>query len=216
MPGAAAVMTASVETESMSARERRCAVTRAVLPAAEMVRFVVGPDGALCPDIEERLPGRGLWMTAGRDIVAAARSGPLAKAVHGPVGVPDGLADLVERLLARRCLDLLGLARRAGQAVGGSEKVSEWLRAGRGRVILSAVDGALGGRGKVHALARGTPHLVVLTRAELGSVFGRDDCVHAVVAASPLADRILRDGRRLAGFRATAKEVSSERSDGRA
>ena len=28
-----------------------------------LMRFVVGPDGAVVPDIDERLPGRGLWLT---------------------------------------------------------------------------------------------------------------------------------------------------------
>jgi len=37
-----------------------------------LLRFVVGPDGAIVPDIEARLPGRGLWLTPRRDIVERA------------------------------------------------------------------------------------------------------------------------------------------------
>ena len=43
--------------------ERLCAVTRAVKPVDELIRFVVGPDGVV-PDLKRKLPGRGLWVTA--------------------------------------------------------------------------------------------------------------------------------------------------------
>ncbi|HET6224250.1 MAG TPA: DUF448 domain-containing protein, partial [Dongiaceae bacterium] len=51
---------------------RRCLVTREVLPKTDLVRFVVGPDGVLVPDVAGRLPGRGLWVKAQRDVLAAA------------------------------------------------------------------------------------------------------------------------------------------------
>ena len=43
--------------------ERLCALTRAVKPVDELIRFVVGPDGVV-PDLKRKLPGRGLWITA--------------------------------------------------------------------------------------------------------------------------------------------------------
>ena len=89
---------------------------------------MVAPDGALVPDIAGRLPGRGLWLTHALDIVAAATAKrSFARAARAPVAVPEDLAGLVERLLASRCRDVLGLARRAGVAVGGFEKVREGL-----------------------------------------------------------------------------------------
>jgi predicted RNA-binding protein YlxR (DUF448 family) len=195
---------------------RRCVVTRAAAPKATLVRFAADPEGRLVPDLEERLPGRGLWITADRDIVASARSAALSKAARAAVEVPADLADRVEALLVRRCLETLGLARRAGQAVAGYEKVRQWLRGGRGHVILAAADGADGGREKVSRTAPDIPVVAVLTRTELGAVFGRDQCTHAVVSGSRLGDRLLRDGRRLDGFRAGAGTAISERSDGKA
>src|SRR5258706_6362 len=52
--------------------ERLCVVTREVKPIDEMIRFVVGPDLAVVPDLKRKLPGRGVWVSARRDIVAAA------------------------------------------------------------------------------------------------------------------------------------------------
>ena len=111
---------------------RRCLVTREVRPKAELLRFVVGPEDHLLPDPAERLPGRGLWLTPRRDIVAAAAAkGLFAKAAGRRVVLPSDLAGEVERLLRGRCLALLGLARRAGQLRTGFEKVREDLKAGR-------------------------------------------------------------------------------------
>lgn len=181
---------------------RRCIVTGAVQPVEGMVRFVVGPDETLVPDIAACLPGRGLWLSADRDVVnTASGKRQFAKAARRRVEVPPGLADLVERLLLTRCLELIGLARRSGQAVTGFEKVCGELRAGRCGLVVEASDGAAGGRDKILALAGQLPVVRSLAGAELGMVFGRDHAVHVVLAKGRLADRLLMEARRLAGFR---------------
>src|SRR5579875_3751447 len=137
---------------------RRCIATRQVLPKERLVRFVVAPDGLLVPDVEGRLPGRGLWLQARRDVVeTACEKGSFAKAAHSSVRVPDGLADHVAVRLRRRCLDFLGLARRAGKVASGFEQVRAWLRDGRAAVLVAASDGAEGGRAKLASLGRGVP-----------------------------------------------------------
>src|SRR5207302_7221214 len=62
------VASAAAPTEG-SAAQRRCIVTGEVRDRGSLLRFVVGPDGAIVPDVAARLPGRGLWLTARRDIV---------------------------------------------------------------------------------------------------------------------------------------------------
>ena len=132
---------------------RRCLVTREIRPKAELLRFVVGPDDRLLTDPAERMPGRGLWLTPRRDIVAiAAAKGLFAKAARRRVVLPSDLAGEVEQLLRARCLALLGLARRAGQLRTGFEKVREDLKAGRAGLLLAARDGAPDGRQKLAAL----------------------------------------------------------------
>src|SRR5262249_2013886 len=42
---------------------RRCAVTRALRPKDQLIRFVLSPDGVVVPDLKEKLPGRGVWLT---------------------------------------------------------------------------------------------------------------------------------------------------------
>ncbi len=182
--------------------ERRCVVTGQVRPKAELLRFVVAPDGGVVPDIGARLPGRGIWLCARRDVVNTAVAKRLfARAARRAATVPADLADRVEGLLARRCLDLLGLARRAGQAVCGFEKVRAEVKARRAAVVMEARDAAQDGRGKIRALAAGLPVVDLFDAAELGAVFGRDAAVHVALARGRLADRLVADSALLAGFR---------------
>lgn len=165
----------------------------------------MGPDGAIVPDVDARLPGRGLWLTPRRDIVERAVAKRLfARAARRPVTAPPGLADRIESLLARRCCEALGLARRAGLAVAGFDRVGEAARRGKAGLLLFALDGTPGARGKLATLARGLPVAGVLTAAELGAVFGRERIVHAAIADGPLYRRLVLDLSRLAGLRAAA------------
>lgn len=190
---------------------RRCIATGKIGDRSGLLRFVVTPGGELVPDVAANLPGRGLWVTADRDTLERAVAKRLfARSVRRPVCVPPELADRVEMLLARRCCDEIGLARRAGLAVAGFERVCEAVRAGSAALLLAALDGADGGRGKIRALGRGLPLARVLTAAEMGAVFGRDHVVHVALAGGRLSSRLIADAERLAGFRSGAVVVRGE------
>ena len=181
---------------------RRCLVSGRVRPKEALVRFVVAPDGAIVADVAGRLPGRGMWLSADRDVIDKAVAGNLfARAARRPVRVPIDLADRVERLLVRRCIDLIGLARRAGEAVAGFEKVDAWLRQDRGGLVLLASDAASGARSKSRAWARGRPLFDLLSGAELGGPFGRGRMVHVAMAPGRIMERVQGEGMRLAGVR---------------
>ena len=181
--------------------ERRCLVTGESRPAQGLVRFVVAPDAeaGLVPDVAGRLPGRGLWVTARRDLVAAAAArNVFARAAKAPVKVAPDLADRVEALLARRLVDLVAMARRAGAAVGGFEKVRGAAAQGRLKLRLAADDASEEGERKLEGSA---PAVTVLNDAELGQAFGRESLTHAGVLDAGWAQRIGREATRLAGFR---------------
>jgi len=187
--------------ETETGPHRRCIQTGEIGPKEGMIRFVVGPDSSIVPDIEGRLPGRGMWLSARRDVVnSAVAKATFAKAARQKILVPADLADRLEALLRRRCLDLIGLARRAGQVVSGYDKVRAELKSGRGAVLLEASDGARDGTQKVKALAPHLPVVTVLTAAELGAAFGRDHTVHGLLLPGNLAKRVLIDATRLAGM----------------
>jgi predicted RNA-binding protein YlxR (DUF448 family) len=189
---------------------RRCIITRDRLPKERMIRFVVGPDRAIVPDLAARLPGRGIWLSASGDVLlspSAARDGgrqlvrAFARAARGPVTVPPNLVDMLDATLTRRISDTLGLARRAGQAIAGFEKAREWVRAGRVRVVVQASDGSPAE--KARFLSGGDAIIAVdpLPARELGRIFARDHVVHVAVAPGRLAETLALDAGRLAGLR---------------
>jgi len=106
---------------------RRCALTRMRLPKEDLIRFVLAPSGEIVPDLKERLPGRGVWVTADRGLVAeAAKRNVFARALKAQAKVPAGLADQVDRLLADAALGALALANKAGEVVFGTAKVERF------------------------------------------------------------------------------------------
>ncbi|PWC34389.1 hypothetical protein TSO352_15960 [Azospirillum sp. TSO35-2] len=215
------------ETERLPADDekgplRRCIASGTVHPKGGMIRFVIAPDGEVVPDLEEALPGRGLWVTADRDALAKAMSKSVfAKAARRAVKVPPDLAERLDRLLERRCLNGLGLARRAGHVLAGYEKVREALKANQvGRagpppaLLVEAADGSLDQRGKVTALAPSLPVIDLFVSSALAAALGRDHAVHAVVARGRLASGLARDAARLKGLRGPAGQQVSDKGWG--
>jgi predicted RNA-binding protein YlxR (DUF448 family) len=184
------------------ATTRRCIVTGEVLPQARLIRFVVDPAGAIVPDVAGNLPGRGLWLTARHDIVVKAVAKRLfARAARANVTVEADLADRIEPLLAARCCGLLGLARRAGQAMAGFAKVRALVAGNGAAVLVEAADGGADSRGKLVALAPGLPVVDLLSCAELSAALGREHAAHAALLPGRLAKAFLAEAARLGGFR---------------
>ena len=126
---------------------RRCIVSGRIEPITKLIRFVVGPDDVIVPDISKRLPGRGLWTLAARDIVNEARAGrKFDKAAKRSVSAPADLADIVELSLLESCLNIVGLARRAGHAVGAYEKTRASITSEKGVLIIVAAGASTGCR----------------------------------------------------------------------
>jgi len=157
-----------------------------------------------------------LWLTARRDIVAAAIGKRLfGKAARASVTVPGDLAERIDGLLRDRCRDLVAMARRSGRAVAGFEKVRAALRNGEAAVLLAAADGGESGREKVRGVGRELPLVEVLSAAELGMAFGRDHVVHAALAPGRLARDVVALAERLAAYRRAPADVETGRRQDR-
>lgn len=129
---------------------RRCVVTREQGERERMLRFVVGPERRVVPDLGARLPGRGIWLSARADVLENAKiRGAFARAARGPVIVPADLTALLQAGLAGRVGDFVGFARRAGEAVAGFAKAREWLVSGRAVLVLEASDGSVDERARL-------------------------------------------------------------------
>ena len=185
---------------------RRCIASGELRPKAELIRFVAGPDGTVVPDLAERLPGRGLWLSPQREkFDRACKRNLFAKAAKASLRVPGDLAERVDGLLTRRCLEMIGLARRSGQAVSGYERVAASLASGGVAVLLAAIDATEEGRRKLRAAARmrdPAPQVVELfTAEELGQALGYGTRAHAAIAPGGFAERLIKEAARLSGLR---------------
>ena len=166
-----------------------------------MIRFVLGPDRSVVPDLAARLPGRGFWLSARADVLETARTkGAFARAARGPVSVPVDLNGVLQAQLARRISDHLGLARRAGQAVAGFAKAREWVQAGQAGLVVQASDGSVDERSRLLSGAGSVAVAWPMDAAGLGAVFGRDQVVHVAVAHGRLALALTNEIRRLSGI----------------
>ncbi|WP_146590523.1 RNA-binding protein [Puniceibacterium confluentis] len=181
--------------------ERKCIATGEVQPKHGLIRFVVGPDNQIVPDLMGKLPGRGIWVSADKEALAkAVKKGLFARAAKKPVTVDEEMLNQLEPMLARRVVDLISLARRSGSAVAGYERVKDWLSKEEAEVLIQSSDGSERGKTKLS-----TPHfgsyIGWLTAQELGLAFGRQSVIHAALGAGGLTKRVVEEAQRLKGVR---------------
>lgn len=201
-PGTGALTDPDTDRDPATGPERRCIATGTSFPKRALVRFVVGPGGELVPDILGRLPGRGIWVRADRSCLETAlRKKLFGRAARQPVQVPDDLVARVETMLLGRVTSLLALARKAGDAVAGYEKVKEALVSEWASVLIQASDGSERGKTKLRAPETDDGFIGCLTATELGLAFGRDRVIHGALTAGGLATRVVEEAARLAGVR---------------
>jgi len=193
-----------------------CAVSREQKPVSDLIRFVVSPAGEVVPDVKRKLPGRGLWVSASREMVAeAVRRHQFSKGFKRDVRVAPTLPADTENLLVQSAVEALAMAAKAGQIVAGFAKVEGALTARPGgaavQALLHAADGASDGIRKLNALARqnagneaGTaefPVITALTSAELDLALGRSNVVHAALLAGPASKTFLSRSQTLVRYR---------------
>lgn len=188
--------------------QRTCIATGETGAPERMIRFVVGPEGDVVPDLARRLPGRGLWVKAERAAVERAVAKNLfARAARASVKPASDLAERVERLLLERALADLSRARRAGRAIAGFVKVEQMVGQRRAGLLVVADEADGDGLGKLKAASRenGLPIARLGDAAALGGIFGREQAVYVAVArddaGGAFIERIGAGAARWRGYR---------------
>lgn len=182
--------------------ERRCIATGEVQPKHGLIRFVVGPNGQIVPDLLGKLPGRGFYVAAERRALEkAVLKGLFARAARQTVDVPEDLIATVEEGLTDRVVHLISLARKAGQAVAGFEKVKDWLAKEQAQVLIQASDGSERGKTKLRPPPGKDGFIGCLTANELGLAFGRENVIHGALAGGGLTARVVEEAAKLTGLR---------------
>ncbi|QCE33752.1 DUF448 domain-containing protein [Acetobacteraceae bacterium] len=184
---------------------RTCLVTRKEGDRRFMIRFVLDPEGCIVPDLAGKLPGRGLWLMASREVVespklkqAFSRGAKTAVSYHGNEA-SQGLVNIVEAGLLRRLVEGVGLARRAGNAVTGFQKCRDKLKAGKAGLLIYAKGASVE---ELRRLRSGWVNVptCALDAKILEEAFAKEKAVYAVISSGPLAERLLADATRLIGM----------------
>lgn len=172
--------------------ERMCIVSREVRAEEELVRFVLSPDGDVIPDLKRKLPGRGVWVTAKRAMVAEAQKRNMfARGFGGQAKAPADLAEMVFKLLRLEAVATLSMARKAGEALTGFVKVETALGKGPVRHLIHAPDAGADGVKKLDRLAQ--PETLIsqaFSADELNLAFGQTNVIHAAIAQGGLAEKL--------------------------
>jgi hypothetical protein len=187
--------------------ERLCAATGAMQCVDQMIRFVVGPEQTIVPDLKRRLPGRGVWITATRQALElAVRRKSFAKSFKRDISVAGDIVETTERILERFALDALAMAHKAGRVAIGFSRVEKALARKEVVGLLHAADAGPEGVRKLNAALRRhhAADVVViggLSSAQLNLALGRPNVIHAAVLGGAESDTFLARAARLDCFR---------------
>ncbi len=196
--------------------ERKCIVTGQVCSPEALLRFARVPhSGEVVPDLRNELPGRGVWVFARRDLVASAVKRKLfTRGFREPCVVQDDLDERVAERLDELALNYLSLARKAGQAVQGFEKVAALITNGSVQVLIGATDGSQDGRDKLKQRFRACGREAVIVEffssGQLGLALGRTNVIHAAIAIGGLAEKFVAAANRAEKYRETADKSALE------
>ena len=198
---------------------RTCLVTRQRHAPSQMIRFVLSPDAVVTPDIRNRLPGRGVWISASRSTISeAARRKVFAHGFRGTASVGGDLVADVEQLLESDALGLLSLANKAGVVVTGFGKVEDAIGSGEAAILVHAVDAAADGvrkLGQAQRRAGRSPKTVKLfPAARLGLALGRPHVIHAALKNGAAGEGFLARCQRLQAFRGDTADDESGQGPG--
>ena len=195
-------MTRGIQTKRNNKPERKCIVLGSSHLKEELIRFVLCPLGVVTPDLSEKLPGRGIWVSAKSSaLLEAINKNLFSRGAKKQAKIPDNLFALVESLLVKKVIETISLARRSGQVVSGFEVVKGALISGKAQLLIQASDGSEKQLGKLRSPEGKNVYFNCLTQKELGLAFGRDYAIHAALTGGGLTKKVRYEATRLAGIR---------------
>ena len=189
-------------SDSRREPERTCVGCRTSRPRAELIRYVLSPAQQLLVDYRQKLPGRGVYTCC--DLACVARAVERRQLQRGlkcmtlQVATDEVILALGEAL-RQRIESLLGMARKSGQIISGSQAVLTALKSGTDPAfVLISDDISAGIAEKVRssAAARRVELLQLFGKDRIGGILGKGERSVAALPAGQLADAILFEVQR--------------------
>ena len=190
----------SAEVPAKKIKTETCLVSGETLPRDQMIRLVIGPDSMLYVDLDAKLPGTGFWITLGHSILAQAISRGSFTAADDSIKIPENIDEIITKALTRKALDMLSMARKAGDLITGADKCEQILRSRKGGVYVTAAEESAVTRRKLANLARSLPVIDQFSSADLSTHSGAQNVWHAVIRRGPLCQPFLNAVDRLNKF----------------
>ncbi|WP_208434368.1 RNA-binding protein [Bartonella taylorii] len=190
--------------------ERTCIVTRKNASVETLIRFVIGPNNQIVPDLKAKLPGRGVWVSARHSVIeAATNQKAFNKSFKTDVEVAPNLAHIVDTLLLKSALSSLSMARKAGAIVMGATKVDAAIRSGQVILVLHAKETTEDGKRKIaqaiHTIQQQTNRNIktisLFTSDEMQVAFGANPVMHAALLDTKVAEGFLKTIYKLLAYR---------------
>lgn len=156
--------------------DRSCILTRQPGDRGQLLRFAASHNNELIPDINNKLPGRGCWLTATRQaVISAMKLGSFNKSFKKEMLIDPNLPDLIDALLKKSILGSLALARKSGAIVHGSTKVINHIKTGKVLAVLHNIDAAEDGKRKIEQAIFARQRLYELEKIHIFSLFTNDE-----------------------------------------
>lgn len=186
--------------------ERTCIVTRQTLETSQLVRFVLDPENNVVGDLKGKLPGRGVWVTANKDLVGQAVDKKLfARGFKTKCTADVDLAEKLEKQFETRCLNAFSMAKKTGAVITGFDKVSTALNKNNVTLLLQASDGAKDGQEKLERkflhLGPADHVIKVFSCEQMSMAFGGTNVIHAAITQTTMAKNILAHVAKLLEYR---------------
>lgn len=170
---------------------RKCVLTGEVKPKTELLRFVVLTDGTVIPDFNKKVDGHGFYISNSKKMLAGLTvKNPLNKILHTNTIVKEDLPIMVERILHKKGLDSLNLARKAGDLVLGFEKVKDLILKGKAAFVIEASDAGDDGKDKITAMAKDLEKFSIYDVADLSRALNHENTVYLAVKKSPISNLV--------------------------
>ncbi len=182
--------------------QRRCISTGSLMNTRSMVRFVIGPEGGVVPDVFYKLPGKGLWVESKKkSLETAIKQNLFSSVLRRSVEVDQDLTSAVEISVLKKLINLISIARKAQQAVFGYEKTRTQLELKKAKLLIQALDGSTREKSRLRPPIGENSLINCLTMRELGLAFGRESVIHATIMNGGLYKEISLEALRIKGIR---------------
>jgi len=159
--------------------QRSCLACREVKDKKSLLRFVLAPDNTVVPDLQQKLPGRGVYTCLkGTCLTRAAQKKQFSRGFKGEVlgAEAEVLMRQVTEKLEERIAGYLCLANKSGKIASGSDQVMDKLKKGDVGILIIATDIStdIGQKFRGIAKLKGVACMALFTKDRLGELIGKE------------------------------------------